>query len=85
MDPFFWSANASKLLQQGTSILFTAAIVGLLILASEKLFGLNIRGAIDGLEELLHMARDGKPGGDPRPITWLLIGALFAIVWLVRG
>lgn len=85
MDPFFTQANTSKLFQQGSSIILTVAIVGLVIVLGEKAFGLNIRGAIDGFEDLMQKARAGDPQGDARPLVWLLIGALFAIVWLVRG
>lgn len=77
MDPFFQDANASKLLETAEAVLLMLALVGLAIAISERAFGLDIRRAVDRLEEL-------SQNGTPWPLTALLIAGMFAIVWLVR-
>lgn len=78
MDPFFYATNLSKLVQQAESILLVVLIIGILIAASERLFGLDIRGAVDEMEAM-------QKSDQPWPLTILLLGGLFAVVWMVRG
>ncbi len=78
MDPFFIATNLSKMIQQIEPIVVFALVVLLIIVGSEKIFGLNVRGFIDGLEK-------AQTEGNSWPLTVFVLGCLVAIIWLVRG